>query len=182
MSDPAYVFPAVVIQLGFPSEKSGVMVTTDVEQGVPGWVSIAVSEGVGGAVDGQATESLRVDTATGKIQFLAQATASKRSELSPTGGIAKARASGTSAVLQRAEIDQLIALAGEVAKFPTLRDEQGNVLPADIEFGFKDGQLALLQIRPFVESAAAQQNLYLQQLDAGLQERGQAEVDLDAVP
>jgi hypothetical protein len=182
MTDPAYVFPAVVIQVGFPSEKSGVMVTTDVEQGVPGWVSIAVSEGVGGAVEGQATESLRVDTKTGKIQFLAQATAPMRTVLSPTGGIDHLPASGTAAVLQRAEIDQLIALAGDVAKFPSLRDEQGKALPADIEFGFKDGQLALLQIRPFVESASAQQNLHLQHLDAGLRERGQASVDLDAAP
>jgi hypothetical protein len=55
-------------------------------------------------------------------------------------------------------------------------------LPADIEFGFKNGTLAMLQIRPFVESAAAQQNLYLQQLDAGLSEREQAMVDIDGMP
>jgi phosphoenolpyruvate synthase/pyruvate phosphate dikinase len=182
MTDPAYVFPAVVIQLAFPSEKSGVMVTTDVDHGVPGWVSIAVSEGVGGAVEGQATESLRVNTETGAVQFLAQATAPQRAALSNTGGIDHVPASGTSAVLQREEIDQLITLAGEVSKFPSLRDELGVVRPADIEFGFKGGRLALLQIRPFVESAAAQQNLYLLQLDAGLRERGQASVDLDAVP
>jgi hypothetical protein len=182
MTDPAYVFPAVVIQLAFPSEKSGVMVTTDVDEGVPGWVSIAVSEGVGGAVEGQATESLRVNTETGEVRLLAQATAPERFELSPTGGIDHVPASGTPAVLKREEIDQLITLAGEVAKFPSLRDEQGAVLPADIEFGFKDGRLALLQIRPFVESAAAQQNLYLLQLDAGLRERGQASVDIDGTP
>ena len=91
-------------------------------------------------------------------------------------------ASGTAAVLQRKEIDQLIALAREVSKFPTLRSNDGESLPADIEFGFKDGQLALLQIRPFVESEAAQQNLYLRQLDASLSERGKASADLDAIP
>jgi hypothetical protein len=102
--------------------------------------------------------------------------------LSPSGGIDKEPASGTSAVLQREEIDKLIAFADGVAKFPSLRSETGEALPADIEFGFKNGQLAMLQIRPFVESASAQQNLYLQQLDAGLSERGQATVNLDAVP
>jgi hypothetical protein len=182
MSDPAYVFPAVVIQVAFPSEKSGVMVTTDVDQGVPGWLSVAVSEGVGGAVDGQATESIRVNSKTGEVQFLAQATAPQRTVLLSTGGIGMARASGTAAVLKRAEIDKLIAFAGGVTKFPSLRDEQGNELPADIEFGFKDGILAMLQIRPFVESAAAQQNQYLQQLDAGLGEREKAMVDIDAMP
>jgi phosphoenolpyruvate synthase/pyruvate phosphate dikinase len=182
MSDPAYVFPAVVIQVAFPSEKSGVMVTTDVDQGAPGWLSIAVSEGVGGAVDGQATESLRVDSKTGRVQFLAQATAPQRTVLLSTGGIGMARASGTAAVLKREEIDKLIAFAAGVSKFPSLRDEQGNELPADIEFGFKNGTLAMLQIRPFVESAAAQQNLYLQQLDAGLGEREKAMVDIDGMP
>jgi len=182
MSDPAYVFPAVVIQVAFPSEKSGVMVTTDVDQGVPGWLSIAVSEGVGGAVDGQATESLRVNSRTGEVQFLAQATAPERTVLLSTGGVGMARASGTAAVLKREEIDKLIAFASDVSKFPSLRDEQGNELPADIEFGFKNGTLAMLQIRPFVESAAAQQNLYLQQLDAGLSEREQAMVDIDGMP
>jgi hypothetical protein len=158
------------------------MVTADVEQGQPGWMSIAVSEGVGGAVDGQATESLRVNRNTGDVQFLAQATAPRRSVLSPSGGIDKEPASGTSAVLTREEIDKLIAFADGVAKFPSLRSETGEALPADIEFGFKNGQLAMLQIRPFVESASAQRNLYLQQLDAGLSERGQATVNLDAAP
>jgi len=84
--------------------------------------------------------------------------------------------------LQREEIDKLIAFADEVAKFPSLRSETGEALPADVEFGFKDGQLAMLQIRPFVESASAQRNLYLQQLDGGLRERGQAMVNLDGTP
>jgi phosphoenolpyruvate synthase/pyruvate phosphate dikinase len=46
-----------VVQLGFPAEKSGVMVTADVDTGSRDWLSVAVNEGVGGAVDGQATES-----------------------------------------------------------------------------------------------------------------------------
>ena len=60
--------------------------------------------------------------------------------------------------------------------------EKGASLPADIEFGFAGGRLALLQIRPFVESSAAQQNLYLLELDAGLKERGAAKISLDGVP
>jgi len=182
MTDPAYVFPAVVVQLGFPSEKSGVLVTADVDQGVEGWMSVAVSEGVGGAVDGQAAESLRIHRKTGEVQLLAQATAPKRNRLSPTGGVDKVPSSGASALLQTGEIQQLIALAKDVERFPTLRDEEGNLLPADIEFGFKDGQLALLQIRPFVENASAQQNRYLLDLDAELADRARAKVDLDAVP
>ena len=31
-------------------------------------------------------------------------------------------------------------------RVPELRDAQGNAMPADVEFGFKDGRMALLQI------------------------------------
>jgi hypothetical protein len=133
-------------------------------------------------VDGQAAESLRINRKTGEVQLLAQATAPTRMELSPSGGINRRPASGASELLHRDEVDQLIALADDVSRFPSLREANGDVIPADIEFGFKNGRLALLQIRPFVENASAQQNLYLLQLDAGLADRGMARVDLDATP
>jgi len=145
-------------------------------------MSVAVSEGVGGAVDGQAAESLRVNRKTGEVQLLAQATAPRRNELSATGGIDRRPASGDSEVLRRAEVDQLIALAEDVSRFPSLHDETGAVIPADIEFGFKGGKIALLQIRPFVENASAQQNRHLLTLDAGLADRGVTRVDLDGTP
>ena len=62
------------------------------------------------------------------------------------------------------------------------RDEEGNLLPADIEFAFKNGKLALLQIRPFVENKSAQRNQYLSGLDAGLELRSSAQVDLSGIP
>jgi len=39
--------------------------------------------------------------------------------------------------------------------------------PADIEFGFRDGKLALFQIRPFVESLRARRSQYLIDMDRG---------------
>jgi Pyruvate phosphate dikinase, AMP/ATP-binding domain/PEP-utilising enzyme, mobile domain len=183
MESPEYVFPAVVVQRAFASEKSGVMVTTDVEDGKPGWISVAVSEGPGGAVEGQATESLRIDTKSGDVRLLAQATAPERAVLSPAGGITQAPASGTDTLLEPDEIQQLIAFAGSVhERFPSLVDAAGRPMPADVEFAFKDGKLALLQIRPFVESRRAQSSTYLRRLDAGLAARGNDPVDLDAVP
>ncbi|HXV35899.1 MAG TPA: PEP/pyruvate-binding domain-containing protein [Myxococcota bacterium] len=182
MSDPEYVFPAVVVQYSFRAEKSGVMITADVESGDPSVLTVAVNEGVGGAVEGQAAESLRIDARTGETRFLAQATAPLRTELPSSGGIVKRPASGTARLLEPAEIEQLIALSREVARFPSLRDEAGHVLPADVEFAFKEGRLALLQIRPFVQSKAAQRNRYLGALDAGLAQRSLARVDLSGIP
>ncbi len=183
MESPEYVFPAVVVQYSFPAEKSGVLVTADLEGGLAGWLSVAVSEGVGGAVDGQAAESLRVAGDGSDVRLLAQATASRRRSLAPHGGIVEERASGTSTVLVDGEISQLVELAREAPlRFETLRDEDGKALPADIEFAFRDGKLALLQIRPFVENRGAQQSLYLNELDErALGKRGVA-VDIGDVP
>jgi hypothetical protein len=183
MEDPEWVLPSVVVQKSLPSEKSGVLVTVDVDSGEAGWLTVAVNEGVGGAVEGQASESLKIATATGEAQFLAQATAPRRMALSSTGGIHKPRATGTDAVLKPSEVQQLVAFSRVVGQqFPSLQDENGNYLPADVEFGFLEGRLNLLQIRPFVESSTAQSSAYLSQLDAAFAERGRAVVNLDGVP
>ena len=183
MEDPEYVFPAVVVQLGFAAEKSGVMVTADIENGEPGWITVAVNEGVGGAVEGQATESLRIKESSGEVRFLARATAPEKAVLEPGGGIGHQPTSGTGEILKKGEIDQLIAFARDAReRFTELRDEDGKVMPADVEFAFKNGRLALLQIRPFVESRRAQGNLFLSGLDASFRERGSVRVPLDSVP
>jgi hypothetical protein len=144
---------------------------------------VAVNEGVGGAVEGQAAESLKIHTPSGEVRFLAQATAPRRAALSAGGGVVKLPASGTSAVLTPAEIAKLVAFSRTVAeRFPSLRDEEGNSLPADVEFAFKNGELTLLQIRPLVESKSAQRNTYLAELDASFRSRGAALVDLNGVP
>jgi hypothetical protein len=183
MEQPEYVFPAVVIQLAFPSEKSGVMVTADVDTGSLDYATVAVNEGVGGAVDGQAAESLLISTKNGHVSFLAQATAPRRMALDAHGGIDHPRASGTDAVLKPGEIAQLVKFARGVSdRFPSLRDESGHPVAADVEFGFKDGRLHLLQMRPFVESKGAKSNRYLAALDAKLLAKGKKQIRLDQTP
>jgi hypothetical protein len=183
MESPEYVFPAVVVQYSFPAEKSGVLVTADVETGDPNWLTVAVNEGVGGAVEGQAAESLLIDAKSGAVTLLAQATAPHRAVLSPSGGIEHVASSGTDALLTPSEIAALVAFANEVPlRFEGLRDASGKPIPADAEFAFRDGELTLLQIRPFVENKRAQRSQYLVGLDAGLRSRSTSRVRLDAVP
>jgi hypothetical protein len=183
MEQPEFVFPAVVVQRAVPSEKSGVMVTADLDSGKTGFATVAVNEGVGGAVDGQASESLLIDLDSGDARFLAQATAPQRTVLLRGGGVDKAAASGTDAVLRPKEIRQLVGLARSLpAKVPSIQTEEGKPAPADVEFAFLDGKLVLLQIRPFVESKRARAGGYLQEMDAGLRERGSQTVDLRGVP
>jgi hypothetical protein len=183
MDQPEYVFPAVLLQSAFASEKSGVMVTSDVEGGRAGWISVATNEGVSGAVDGQAAESLLVRSDGSDVRYLAQATAPFRKELSPSGGIVRAPASGSDTVLQPAEIAQLVSLAREAPqRFPLLRGDDGTARPADVEFGFRDGKLTLLQIRPLNENKGARQSEVLRRLDARIASDGGRAIALDAVP
>jgi phosphoenolpyruvate synthase/pyruvate phosphate dikinase len=183
MEQPEHVYPAVLLLKTFVSEKSGVLVTADIETGDRQWLSMAISEGVGGAVEGQAAEELRVNRATGETRLLAQASAPLRAEPLATGGVRKVPASGRDTVLLPKEIERLRALADDVERrFPMPEVDGGLRAPADIEFGFQHGRLGLFQIRPFVESSRARRSQYLIDMDrAG--GRGDAElVDLRAAP
>ncbi len=179
MAQPQQVYPAVLLLQTFPAQKSGVLVTADVESGDRHWLSIAVSEGIGGAVEGQAAEELRVYRADGGTRLLAQASTPLRATAAPGGGIVYVPASGAERVLTAAEIEQLRHLADDVERrFPMPGTTGGLPAPADIEFGFRDGHLALFQIRPFVDSARARRSLYLIEMDRAQMRDADAVVNL----
>jgi phosphohistidine swiveling domain-containing protein len=183
MDQPEYVFPAVLLLLSVNSDKSGVMVTKDIDSGRANWLSVAVNEGVGGAVDGQAAESLRIDLETGEVRLMAQATATYRRRPDPSGGVEKVPVSGADRVLEESEMAQLIVFAKELPqRFPEVLNAEGQAVPADIEFGFLNGELKLFQIRPFLESRQAKGNAYLTSLDQGVAGSGDQYVDLEAPP
>jgi len=145
---------------------------------------VAVNEGLGGAVDGQAAESLRVDTRDGAVRLMGTATAPTRRVLVATGGIAALPASGADSVLQPAEIQRLVRFARDElpTRFPPVTDDDGKPAAADVEFGFLDGELRLFQIRPFLESKGARGNSYLMRMDDSLKAVKQREVNLQEVP
>ena len=184
MTDPEQVYPAVLLLKTVPSEKSGVMVTQHLETGDRGILSVAVNEGAEGAVDGQAAETLRVDTRDGSVRLLAAATAPWRNVPVPTGGVVKQPTTGAEEILHPGEIEQLIAFWRELPKrFPPITDAEGRPAAADIEFAFVDERLFLLQIRPFNESPRARGSAYLQELTRGLRERLEgATVRMSEVP
>ena len=183
MDGPEHVYPAVLLLKTVPSDKSGVMITADVDDGNRGVLSVAVNEGVGGAVEGQAAESLRIDRRSGDVRLLAIATAPTRHVPQRTGGVADLPATGAETLLQPGEIRQLIAIADEIPKkFPPIVDDQGRPAPADIEFAFVGGRLQLLQIRPFLESRKAKGSTYLMNLERGLKSGKDRSVNLEEVP
>jgi Pyruvate phosphate dikinase, AMP/ATP-binding domain len=183
MEHPEDVYPAVLLLKSVPNDKSGVMVTADIDTGDTAVLSVAVNEGVGGAVDGQSAESLRIDTRDASVRVLATATAPWRRTPAPGGGIETLPASGDETVLRPDEIRQLIRFARELPqRFPPITDDAGKPTPADIEFGFLDGKLQLFQLRPFLESRQARGSTYLRRMDQALKSDSETRVDLQAVP
>ena len=183
MDKPEHVYPAVLLMLSVDADKSGVLVTQDIDSGETNWLSVAVNEGVGGAVDGQSAESIRIDTVTGNVRLMAEATASIRRKVDLSGGVQKLPVSSADRVLAAGEIRQLIALAKQLpTRFPPVIDASGKPTPADIEFGFLGGELKLFQIRPFLGSEHTRGSDLLHRIDASLAQRSADTVALDEIP
>ncbi len=183
MEKPEHVYVSVLLMKSIPVEKSGVMVTADLESGLQQWLSIAVNEGVGGAVKDQAAEELRVHIEDGTVRLLAQATEPKQKIVLSEGGVAEVPVSGTDRILKRKDIHSLIKLARTLPiRFPVQYDAQGRLVPFDAEFGFYKDRLVLFQIRPFLESSRAQRSLFLNSLDRELNKIHFSTVNLDKIP
>ncbi len=183
MDHPENVYASVLLLKSVPAEKSGVMVTVDVTSGNPDWLTVAANEGVGGAVSGQTAEELRVHTASGRVRLMAHATEPRKRVLLETGGMAKVAAAGGEAVLTTDDIELLMNFAHSVPqRFPKLLGADGQPVPADIEFGFYRNELVLFQIRPFLDSVRARQNLFLSRLDQALKEKQTLTINLETIP
>lgn len=167
MEAPEHVYVSVLLQRAVPVDKSGVMVTLDLESGSSAGYTVAANEGVGGAVSGQAAEELLIAAATGAVRLLAEASAATRHTPGAAGGLESQPVSGRP-VLTPAEIEQLRRLGRELPERFPQRDEMGQEVPADVEFGFAAGRLALFQIRPYLQSRQARRDLFLLELDAPL--------------
>jgi hypothetical protein len=184
MESPEHVYTSILLLRSVASDKSGVMVTQDLDTRDREILSVAINEGVGGAVDGQAAESLRIDTRDGSVRLMGTATAPWRRRPAAAGGIDKLPATGTDAVLQPQEIQRLIVFARDQlpARFPAITDDAGQPAAADVEFGFVDGELRLFQIRPFLENRSARGNAYLVDMDKALASSMDKTLSLNEVP
>jgi hypothetical protein len=163
LGDVPDVFPSVLILESVPSEKSGVMVTMGLDGGDTSRLTLATAEGVGGAVEGEAAETLEV-TPDGGVRLLSQARAPFRRVLDPeSGGMVFMPASREDYLLSAAEIAELREVAAlAAARFPSA--EWNTVW--DIEFGFSQGRLWLFQIRPFIPFGDERELELLREIDA----------------
>jgi phosphoenolpyruvate synthase/pyruvate phosphate dikinase len=155
IDEPLWVLPSVVILESIPTEKSGVLVTIDVDRGDTASMLIATSEGVGGAVDGSPAETL-IYSPQG-VELVTMFKSPWRRLLQPQGGTAVVPSTRGEYVLSDAEIADLTSTADAIKKkiSPTT-DHAGRPRPWDIEFGFANGKLWLFQVRPFLGNESMQ--------------------------
>jgi hypothetical protein len=183
MTRPEHVYTSILLLESVASDKSGVLVTQDIDTGDRGVISVAVNEGLGGAVDGQAAESLRIPLDGSPVRVLATATAPWRRVPDPAGDLLFLPSSGGDTVLLPAETAQLIEFARCLPdNFPPITDDEGHSAPADVEFGFLGGKLQLFQLRPFLESKMARGIGYLHEMEARLADTHRVTVDMSGVP
>jgi hypothetical protein len=183
MDQPEHVYASVLLHRSVANEKSGVMVTANLDTGSRDQITVVTNTGVAGGVDGQAAETLVISLGTGEARLLASATARTQRVLAPEGGARQVTSDAPDYVLTPDEIRQLVEFVRAFPKnYPGLQDGAGETAAADIEFGFAGGHLMLLQIRPVVHNVQVSQSKYLMDLDAGLRKSGGRKVELRAVP
>jgi len=148
IDEPLWVLPSIVILESIPSDKSGVLVTADIDTGDPGKMVIATSEGVGGAVDGTSAETLLWSPEG--TELITMFKSPWRRILVP-GGASLVPSTGRDHVLDEREVAEVTRAGRRITEtFEATRDPAGKPRPWDIEFGFAGGKLWLFQTRPFV--------------------------------
>ena len=178
MDKPEHVYTAILLHKSVASDKSGVLVTTDIFDGQDNKLSVVLNEGVAGGVDGLSAESVRIDRSSAATDLLASATADRKRILLDQGGSSMVPASGVSRQLNEQNIRDLIAFSDQVGGW--FSNDQNAI--ADVEFGFKEEQFVLFQIRPLVESAIGSSDPRLVEMDRALNQFASTRVILDEAP
>jgi hypothetical protein len=183
MDTPEHVYASVLLHQSVNSDRSGVMVTADVESGSRDWLTLVANEGVGGGVEGQSAETVQVNRRNGEVRFLNPATAPRKRVLLPEGGSALALASGADRILSDGNLADLLNFTSRIPGwFKNMPPQERDKAVADVEFGFLDDRLILFQIRPFVENQGARANARLQEMDSQLAQTAGRQVNMTDRP
>ncbi|MEO1301817.1 MAG: PEP/pyruvate-binding domain-containing protein [Myxococcota bacterium] len=163
LANPEYVFPSVILHRTVPAEKSGVLVTSDLDTGDREAITVSAGEGVAAVVDGGFPQTVVLGEG-GWSRLVASCRATLRKEIPPPPreGVVMRIARGLDPLLNASELGELKRLAREVEeRFP----RRGSKAPWDIEFGLLKGHAWLMQIRPLNVSKIGATHPFLLKLD-----------------
>ena len=160
LNNPENVYPSIVVIPGVDNDCSGVMITKGVSSGRTDEITVAMSRGVGGAVEGQLAETWAIQK-NGGHELIAPSRELYYNSLNPQGGTKAIGASLDEPIMGQARIAKINAFSKELISTMESRGIEG---PYDVELGFKDDKIWLFQVRPFVENKGALSSEYLQSI------------------
>jgi hypothetical protein len=158
--NPENVFPSILIIPTVNTDCSGVMITKGVSSGKANEVTVAFSRGVGGAVEGQASETWVMDS-NGDNSLLTPSREPDLTTVPVKGGTAKLHTTFEDQILDKKRLDALRRMAVDMKK---VLPQAGINGPYDVELGFTGNKIWLFQVRPFVENKRAAGSEYLQSI------------------
>ena len=163
LSNPENVFPSILVIPSVDVDYSGVLITKGISSGIANDVTVAVSRGAGGAVDGQSAESylIRMDET---YELLAPAREPLYTSLPISGGTIKKPTTFQNRILNKRNIRDICELTEEIREILPKASDGHYDGAFDVEFGFKDDKLWLFQVRPFVENKKALSSGYLESI------------------
>ncbi len=158
--NPENVYPSILVIPSVDVDYSGVLITKGINSGKEDDLTVAFSRGAGGAVDGQAAETYTLGQ-DGENRLLAPAREAYYNVLPETGGTGRKATTFEVPVLKVKNMEAIRQLAKTIRE--TLPKATGNTYRGayDVELGFKNNQLWLFQVRPFVENKNASASEYL---------------------
>lgn len=158
--NPENVFPSILIIPSVDADCSGVMITKGVATGKEDDITVAFNRGVGGAVEGQASESwLLRDEMDNNL--ITPAREPEYTSIPATGGTKKQHTTFEKRLLSTSKLEALSSMADYMKeKLPA----SGMKSPYDVELGFKNEKIWLFQVRPFVENKRAASSEYLRSI------------------
>ena len=158
--NPENVFPSILIIPSVNADASGVMITKGVGTSSLSDVTVAFNRGVGGAVEGQASETWVIKS-NDRYQLLSPSREHEYTYIPKTGGTEKRYADFSERILSIERLESLRSMSKSLLqKLP----EVGIKGPYDVELGFHNGKIYLFQVRPFVENKKATTSEFLRSI------------------
>jgi hypothetical protein len=161
LKNPEHVYPSILVIPSVFVDRSGVLISKQIQTGANDAVTVAMSRGVGGAVDGQSSET-RILTFAGENILLVPSRDRTYKTLTPSDGTVQKACSLSKAIIEHDDVADIWKMMSTV--YETMPGT-GMKAPYDMEFGFVGDRLWIFQIRPFVENKRAGNLNYLQKLN-----------------
>lgn len=158
--NPENVFPSILIIPSVNADASGVMITKGVGTSSLTDVTVAFNRGVGGAVEGQASETWVIKS-NNSYQLLSPSREHEFTYIPKTGGTEKRFTDYKEQILDQGKLASLRSMSKSLLqKLP----EVGIKGPYDVELGFHNDKIYLFQVRPFVENKKATTSEFLRSI------------------